>query len=237
MCFVTYLPYQDGFILTSNRDEHAGRPAAVPPRKYSIAAQNVFYPKDGLAGGTWLATSCCYTLCLLNGAFEPHKPQPPYRQSRGKVLLDFFEINNLSTFISTYDFAGIEPFTLVVVHQKNTPELHQLRWDGQQLHHQPLEAQRAFAWSSVTLYTPDTVQERARWFGEWQAQHPNFSGQEVIDFHLAGGNGDQHNDLVINRDNLLQTVSVTQVQQTTQQLLMHYHDRLKGQEYRYRILQ
>jgi len=236
MCFVTYLPQQEGFVLTSNRDEHAGRPKALPPKKYTIGCQSVFYPKDGLAGGTWIAASARFTLCLLNGAFVNHVPQPPYRRSRGLVLLDFFEINDVIRFVSAYNFAGIEPFTLVIVAQEAKIELHQLRWDTHQLHHHVLEAQAAFAWSSATLYDANTVQERATWFAKWHQTPGQRSAGEVIDFHLSGGKGDKRNDLVMNRNNELMTVSVMQVQQVAGHFLLQYQDRLNAQNYRYRIL-
>lgn len=233
MCFVTYLPYQDGFILTSNRDEHIGRPKALPPRKYLINNQTVFYPKDGLAGGTWIAASSTHTLCLLNGAFVKHTHTPPYRRSRGLVVLDFFEQNNLETFISHYDFEGIEPFTLIIA----TTTLHELRWDGGQLHHQVLDVHQAYAWSSVTLYSDEVVEERQRWFGQWQRQNPIFEGEDVVRFHTFGGKGDLKNDLVIARDTGLQTVSITQIQHTSEHFLMSYLDRLNHQNYHYRIFE
>ena len=236
MCFVTYLPQNEGFILTSNRDEHAGRPKAIPPKKYVAGGQAVFYPKDGLAGGTWIAASEQFTLCLLNGAFVNHVPQPPYRRSRGLVLLDFFKMQCIRYFVAKYDFSGIEPFTLIVIERKAKVELHQLRWDGQQTHHEILDAKTAFAWSSATLYNAATMREREHWFGDWQEKHPKFSAQEIIDFHLSGGKGDQRNDLIINRNNELLTVSITQVQQIKDHFLLHYQDRLNGQDYRYRIL-
>ena len=236
MCFVTYLPQQEGFILTSNRDEHAGRPKAIPPKKYAAGGQAVFYPKDGLAGGTWIAASETFTLCLLNGAFVSHVPRPPYRRSRGLVLLDFFKVGCVKCFVSEYDFSEIEPFTLIVVERKQGIVLHQLRWDGQQMHHDILDANAAFAWSSVTLYDPATVQERAHWFTDWQKKHPRFLADDITDFHLSGGKGDAHNDLIINRNNELLTVSVTQIEQTKGHFLLHYQDRLNGQDYRYRIL-
>lgn len=235
MCFVTYLPYQQGFILTSNRDEHVERPKALPPKKYTINGQSVFYPQDGLAGGTWIVTSSNVTLCLLNGAFVKHLHQPPYRQSRGLVVLNFFDYKNFDDFTQNYDFKGLEPFTLVVVEQSDTLQLNEIRWDGIQLYHKLLAADTSYAWSSVTLYSKEVVQERERWFDEWQQQHPLFEGNDVLDFHSFGGKGDTENDLVVNRNNELRTVSITQVQKTAEQFLINYWDQMNDQQYRYRI--
>ena len=52
MCTVTYLPQEnDGFILTSNRDESPMR-KTIPPKKYVENGVELIYPKDQLAGGT-----------------------------------------------------------------------------------------------------------------------------------------------------------------------------------------
>lgn len=235
MCFVTYLPYQQGFILTSNRDEHVGRPKAFPPKKYIINKQSVFYPQDGLAGGTWIAASPHTTLCLLNGAFVKHQHQPPYRQSRGLVLLDFFEYNHQADFIENYSFRGIEPFTLIIIEDREEFQLTELRWDGAKLYHQPLDVQQSYAWSSVTLYSDAVIKEREQWFDSWQQNHPFFDSKAILDFHHFGGKGDLENDLLVNRNNELCTVSMTQIQKTPAQFLISYWDRTNDQQYRYRI--
>ena len=101
MCTVTYIPSnKDSYILTSNRDESPQRASAEIPKKYKIFDQDIFFPRDPQAGGTWIASSEeNYTLCLLNGAFKKHKWNPPYRMSRGLVLLDFFKYNNTNKFL------------------------------------------------------------------------------------------------------------------------------------------
>jgi uncharacterized protein CbrC (UPF0167 family) len=87
----------------------------------------------------------------------------------------------------------------------------------------------------VTLYSNEVIRERQRWFEEWQQEHPLFEGEDVLDFHSFGGKGDVENDLIINRNNELRTVSITQIQKTTEQFLINYWDRLNDQHYRYRI--
>jgi hypothetical protein len=43
-----------GFILTSNRDEAVSRVLAIPPKKYQLGGQYVFFPKDPQGDGTWI---------------------------------------------------------------------------------------------------------------------------------------------------------------------------------------
>jgi hypothetical protein len=63
-----------------------------------------------------------------------------------------------------------------------------------------IDADTSYAWSSVTLYSKEVVQERERWFDEWQQEHPLFEGNDVLDFHSFGGKGDAENGLIINQE-------------------------------------
>jgi len=118
MCTVTYYPFKNNFILTSNRDEHYKRKPALAPDSYIINSKELLFPKDQEAGGTWIAVSQTNVSTILNGAFERHKHEPPYRRSRGLVLLDSFKYNNLEKFSKTYDFQGIEPLHLFLFRKK-----------------------------------------------------------------------------------------------------------------------
>ena len=128
MCTVTFLPKgENGYILTSNRDETPKR-AASPPQAYDVHGIAVTFPKDPLAGGTWIACDKQrFTLCLLNGAFEKHSHRPPYALSRGLMLLDFFKYNDAESFQIGYDFEGIEPFTLIIVDSSAALKIYELR--------------------------------------------------------------------------------------------------------------
>src|SRR5258708_172671 len=89
MCTVTYIPARDGFFLTSNRDENSGRPPAVPPFLYPMKTGSILFPRDAQAGGSWFAVhENGNALVLLNGALTRHQPAPPYRRSRGLILLE-----------------------------------------------------------------------------------------------------------------------------------------------------
>ncbi len=225
MCVVTYLPEADGgFILTSNRDESIRRPAAIPPRRYLIGEQLIAFPKDAQAGGTWIATTERRTLCLLNGAFQKHAHRPPYRRSRGLVVLDAFSYDSPHTFARAYDFTEIEPFTLVIVDKANDfPTLHELRWDGTQAHFKCLPADRPRIWSSVTLYSETVVHEREGWFQTWLAAPHTDVASEINAFHASAGKGDPANDLRVDRGNL-KTVSITQIRAQSGEVSVFYQD-------------
>ena len=72
MCTVTYIPIgKSDFILTSSRDIPFAREKAEHPQKVQEDGVDLWYPKDGKAGGTWIGVSAKKRLiCLLNGGFE-----------------------------------------------------------------------------------------------------------------------------------------------------------------------
>ncbi len=74
MCTVTFIGSKENeFILTSNRDEKILR-ETERPSIYRINSREVAFPKDKLAGGTWIAMGGSGVVCcLLNGAFELHE--------------------------------------------------------------------------------------------------------------------------------------------------------------------
>jgi hypothetical protein len=237
MCVLTYIPIQNGgFILTNNRDEALSRPKAIPPRKYIINGKQVFFPKDAQAGGTWLATSNDYTVCLLNGAFENHVHQPPYRQSRGQIILDFFKFDTVDNFAGNYSFDNIENFTLIIIHTKDNLQICEFRWDGTQLHYTSKDPSQAHIWSSATLYPLEIRNAREQWFADFRTQNVAVTPKQVIDFHLHGGTGDARNDMRMNRDGELTTQCIFQVVKQNQYLSFSFHDLLSEQELLYRVL-
>lgn len=230
MCTVTYLPLQNGgFIITSNRDERKARPT-LPPKDYFVHNQNIYFPKDAEAGGTWFAASADYTVVLLNGAEHKHSHQPPYRKSRGLIMLDFFSYTSPERYAQQHDFEGIEPFTLVIAHkQSNT--LHQFRWDEKQATLIEKESEQPHIWSSATLYDEETRKQRSIWFDNWLSNNNEFTVDNILHFHHFGGTGNIHNDLVMDREGRVQTVSITSIEYQSESPILYYEDIVNRQLY------
>jgi len=230
MCTVTYLALSNScFILTSNRDESQYRKIALPPEKYSVHDTEVYFPKDMEAYGTWFATAeTRFTLCILNGAFKPHEHRPPYRLSRGLMLLDFFGYKNVARFLSQYNFTGIEPFTLLIFEQSPGTTIHEIRWDEKRIYHKMCNASSPLIWSSAQLYTEAVVQEREVWFDAWLKANKEFTMEKILLFHKTGGTGDSTTDLLMNRDGKVFTVSITSVMRKEKAGTMRYEDMILG---------
>ena len=222
MCTVTFIPVNDTVFITHNRDENQVRPPAIPPRFHQVNGYKLLFPKDKKAGGTWIAINeNGNAAVLLNGAFIKHTPATPYRKSRGLIFLEILAANDFLTAWRSLNLQDIEPFTFIVW---SNAQLFETRWDGSRKYATKLNAKESHLWASVTLYDNKALTKRRRWFEEWQEAHPVPSMADIIYFHLHAGEGDTRNDLYMNRDGLILTVSVTSMQITTEKGLMSYLD-------------
>lgn len=221
MCTVTYIPQAEGgFLFTNNRDEAPSRSSKEMASKKLANGVEIYFPRDSKAGGTWLAVSNDNRLiCVLNGAFERHEHQPPYRLSRGIMALEFFEYDSAIEFFEEYEFEGIEPFTLVVVDDGN---LIDFRWDGTEVYMGMRDEASCHIWSSAMLYPLEIKEKREVLFSDWLATKESISKEDILDFHQNGKVGDPKYDLVMNRGNLVRTVSITSIVSKDEQFTMEY---------------
>jgi hypothetical protein len=229
MCTVTYIPTKEYIYLTSNRDEKNWRTDALAPAVYDFLSGRMMFPKDGDAGGSWIAAHENGNIVIfLNGGFKAHIPSPPYRISRGLILLKILDQQSPYHFFIGMDLDGIEPFTAII---RDSGSLYECRWDGSAKHHYKVDPQIPHIWSSVTLYDDETIQKRKKWFDEWIATNENPSHSDILHFHQFTGDGDTHNDLMMNRNGKVFTVSITSITAGTTGLNMHYIDLKNAQQY------
>jgi uncharacterized protein with NRDE domain len=228
MCTVSFVRVNDAVIITSNRDEHIQRENAAAPHLHQLQNKKLIFPKDARAGGTWFAAADNGLIAvLLNGAFQKHITRPPYRKSRGLILLEIIEANEPLSFFKTVDLDNIEPFT-IVLHQPGS--LHELRWDGNDKHEKALDINGNYIWSSSTLYTDEVIDYRKNLFDRFIHSGAAFTASTIHDFH-ASNNGDDENGFVISRQTGMRTFSITQavVQNNTVDFL--HEDLLQQKRY------
>jgi len=229
MCTVTYIPKKDNtFILTSNRDEAIGR-KTIAPSFYDIDGVKMLFPKDAVAGGTWIGISDKNRMiCLLNGGFENHVKVQDYRMSRGVVVKELLKAQDLSQSIEEFDLQGIEPFTIIAIDWSVDLKTTELVWDGYKAHITVLGDEPKI-WSSSTLYNAQMKEKRVNWFASF-SKDTDWSAGSLLDFHKEAGEGDPEIDLQIDRGSL-KTVSVTQIEKTVESCEMTYHDLIKQEEH------
>lgn len=226
MCTVTFIPLKDRVLITSNRDEQLIREPAALPEAIEMTTGKILFPKDGRAGGTWVALhNNGNAMVLMNGAFKKHKHNPPYRKSRGLIFLDIFDTPDPVIAFEKIDLQGIEPFTIVIWAYATLTEA---RWDGRDKFIIPLPATVPYIWSSATLYDDEVIALRKKWFSKWLEETPFITAETIRTFHEFGGNGDESISLKMNRNGLLQTVSITGIELLRNKAVMHYKDFLAG---------
>jgi uncharacterized protein with NRDE domain len=226
MCTVTYLPLKDNnFILTSNRDETPLR-KATSPNTYLENGIELTYPKDELAGGTWIGTSNKNRLvCLLNGAFTNHSRNKYYKMSRGVIVKNILSTDDAVGYINEFDFIEIEPFTLILVDYLGQLETYELVWDGTQKHFKKL-VQEPKIWSSSTLYSDEMKELRNGWFANWLAENEDFKQDKIIQFHQNENLGNAEISPKMKRA-FTETVSTTSIKKENKKIVITYFDYLK----------
>lgn len=229
MCTVSYQSNGRSFILTSSRDEHLTRARAFTPQWYSFSSGKIFFPKDATGNGTWMAYhENGQVMVLLNGGFVNHRSAPPYRKSRGLVFLEIFDCADPQNGFHQAELNNIEPFTLVI---RTNEELFEARWDGQLKTVTALNPFQSYIWSSVTLYTNETIKEREEWFRAFIQAKPLLDPDQLIDFHRFAGNGNIENSILMKRGHELTTVSITQFSKLDQSSIFRYYDLLLEQAF------
>ncbi|RNL93517.1 hypothetical protein ED312_02535 [Sinomicrobium pectinilyticum] len=208
MCTVSFVNTGSQVILTSNRDESTVRPIALPPEVHSLNHKKVVFPKDHLYGGSWFTMDMNgATAILLNGAREKHTFKGNYRKSRGLILLEIIGAPSPVGHWTGMNLENIEPFTVLLY---AAPDLFLLRWDGIGRETSALETEKLHILSSSTLYTEAKQKQREEWFYDFTAQHRDLSPEKLLDFHEHTEKDNRESGLVINRGNLLRTLSITQ---------------------------
>jgi len=222
VCTVSFIPSNGKFFITSNRDERLSRKTAISPGMVDYNGQKLFFPKDTDAGGSWIVMKeNGDAAVLLNGAFINHTAEPPYRLSRGIILLDIISTNKPSVTFAKINLQDIEPFTLILLENKS---LYEFRWDGSEKFYKQLNINMSYIWSSATLYDGFVIKKREQWFASFLNDHPTPTQRDILNFHRFTGDGDKQNSLLMTRDGMYTTVSITSILLTKDRGCIEYLD-------------
>ncbi len=222
MCTVTFLPLSNtDFILTSNRDEQRLRDT-FPPKIYEENGIEMLFPKDKVAGGTWIGTSSKKRLvCVLNGGFIKHERKGNYSKSRGVIAKELLKENSLRPYLENLDLLGVEPFTMVVVDWNNNElKLVELVWDEHEKHITKYKNEPKI-WSSSSLYTHQVKELRKNLFQQWLTEN-EFTSEAILQFHHQK-TADEEQSILMKRK-YVETVSITSIKKAKNSIEMYYED-------------
>jgi len=234
MCTVSFVSSNGKTIITSNRDEKVLRPSAIEPKNYQINTKNVFFPKDPKAGGTWFAVDeNSNVLVLLNGAEEKHILKEKYNRSRGLIVLELIGETSPLEMWQTIDLENVEPFTLVLFENQ---KLYQLRWNEIEKTTVALDVTQNHIWSSSTLYSAAIREKRANWFYNFLDAKPEVNEAELFNFHRYTEEENPEHGLVINRNDALKTLSITQAVVEKNKVQMTHYDLMKNDSFNHAFI-
>jgi hypothetical protein len=225
MCTVSFVPLQNGFLVTSNRDEKVNR-STIPPKIYSENGISLLYPKDKTAGGTWIVSRKDGTfIVLLNGAYVNHQKLDQYRKSRGQIVLEIIQAKFPLLYFQEMNLENIEPFTLIIYQLKTLTEV---KWDGIEKHQFDKSIKQHHIWSSATLYNRKQKLIRKQWFNEFCRYNNPLTTDKMLSFHTKAHVANKEYGLVIDREDKTKTVSITQLLLNNDKLEMTYIDRINN---------
>jgi hypothetical protein len=98
------------------------------------------------------------------------------------------------------------------------------------LHYLPKNPENPLIWSAVTVYPIETIKEREIWWNQWIEAHQEASPEEILSFHLHGGNGNPRSNMAMVVPGEGQTVSISQAIHTQNQRIFEYKDLLKSHQ-------
>ncbi len=79
------------------------------------------------------------------------------------------------------------------------------------------------------MYPDEWVQKRKQWFSDWDKANNEINQSTVLDFHKNAGEGNPEFDVVMNRNNIVRTTSITSIVKNEEQFEMRYEDILSGE--------
>ncbi len=178
MCVVSYVPFRDKIIISSNRDETVLREKPTLTQEV-INGKTLTFPKD-IKGGSWIChDGQQHFMVLLNGAFDRHVRKEPYRKSRGLILIELISSDHPLSAWQNYSLENIEPFTIIYHDKEN--EMYEWVWDGTAKFSQILDKAKVHCWMSSTLYNRREWAERKATFEAMLEQ--DFSEKTIDLFH------------------------------------------------------
>lgn len=227
MCTVTYIPDGKGnFVFTSSRDESPLRKTLVP-KKYEEKGVFLLYPKDVVAGGSWILLSEKERLvCLMNGMDS--NPSSSYAKSRGVLVKDLATSQDVCEDLNHIDFSDFAPFTCIVLDWSLASFGLEIVWDGSVLQQQELGTTPRI-WSSTSLYSKAVRKERELWFQTWLSEQYMATEISVLSFHDNITKGNSATAIRMKRSKV-ETVSITCIEKQTAGVSMEYFDLLTSEQ-------
>jgi len=220
MCTATWLSRNGSFQLFFNRDELRSRERAGGPGLHESEGVRFLAPRDGRAGGTWIAASELGSVFALLNRSEGLTPESP--GSRGRL------IPRLAMSASVDEFAArllreplrdLAPFRLVGFWSDSKSGA-VATWDGEQIRFDTL-APAAGLLASSGLGDVRAAEERGRLWARRRGETPEWDFDAHRGFHRSHDPEPSAWSVCMHRDDA-QTVSYTEVEIAASEVRLRY---------------
>jgi hypothetical protein len=99
-----------------------------------------------------------------------------------------------------------------------------MKWDEVQKYSCNLDVTEHHIWSSATLYSRAQTEIKKQWFYNFINETHTLNENKILNFHQKTQSQNKEYGLLINRNNGLKTVSVTQISIQNNAIVMKYVD-------------
>jgi len=222
VCTASWLSDAGTLRLLFNRDELRSREPALPPARFDGPAGGWLAPRDGRAGGTWIAAGeNGAVLALLN---RSEGARPAEATSRGLLIPELLPAggpDELVALLSRRDLSPFAPFRLLAL-WRESPRGVVAGWDGTGLAAAALDAAQGLLCSSSLGDERVTATRGAVWAAR-RAERREWTSERHRDFHRDHTPEPSAWSVCMHRDDA-RSVSLTAVELGRDEIRLGYHD-------------
>ncbi len=220
MCTASWLKRDGTLHLFFNRDELLTREAGLPPARFESGGVVWIAPRDGRAGGTWIAaTAHGAALALLNRSAGR---QPRAAISRGRLLPNLIGAERpeqLDALLATLPLARFAPFRLVALF-RGEADGRIASWDGMQLEAGEVSSALGLLCSSGLGDEQATAARSAVW-ERMRAETEAWGAARHAAFHCDHTPRPSSLSVCMHRDDAA-TVSYTEIEISAHEAILRY---------------
>nr|MBA3899041.1 hypothetical protein [Bacteroidota bacterium] len=114
-------------------------------------------------------------------------------------------------------------------------QIYELRWDEHKKHLKTINPNQPEIWSSATLYNKEAAELRRNWFFSWMEKHKDAVDFKIADFHNKRHGNSIENDILMKRDDGLETISLSQIMVEAGDCRFNYKD-MKNPKFYSRVI-
>lgn len=228
MCTATWINDSNGYTFYFNRDELKTRKTALPPRIVRRKDCSYIAPRDGDAGGSWIAVNDYgFSVAVLNNYPNSVKFSPDGKQSRGRLILDVAGLSGIDSLLGTLDRKDLSvymPFHMLALQVRKPVAL--ITWDGQTLDYNS-NADNELPFTTSSFKPLEVIKERKELFWRVLADGEVLDSRFLERYHrsydpVKGG----HSVCMLRPD--AETMSMSRIRVDYDQAEMVYWPKISG---------